>query len=87
MVNGTMCCGVTGTALMVRTGFEGRERVLKDPHVRPMEFGGRPLAGFVLVEPADGPCARGMGSGWYRPRVDAHGEQARQEKSSIHAAP
>lgn len=51
MVNGSMCCGVTGTALMVRVGPEARERALAQPHVRPMEFAGRPLAGFVCVEP------------------------------------
>lgn len=49
IVNGSMCCGVTGTALMVRVGPEARERALAQPHVRPMEFTGRPLAGFVCV--------------------------------------
>lgn len=52
MVNGSMCCGVTGTALMVRVGPEGRERALAQPHVRPMKFAGKPLAGFVCVDPA-----------------------------------
>jgi TfoX/Sxy family transcriptional regulator of competence genes len=52
MVNGSMCCGVTGSALMVRLGPEGIERALARPHVRRMEFAGRPLAGFVLVDPA-----------------------------------
>jgi TfoX/Sxy family transcriptional regulator of competence genes len=51
MVNGSMCCGVTGTALMVRVGLEARGRALAQPHVQPMEFAGRPLAGFVCVEP------------------------------------
>jgi len=50
-VHGSMCCGVTGSALMVRVGAEARERVMAERHVRPMEFGGRPLAGFVLVDP------------------------------------
>jgi len=51
VVGGSMCCGVTGSALMVRVGAEARERALARPHVRPMEFAGRPLAGFVLVDP------------------------------------
>jgi hypothetical protein len=51
VVGGNMCCGVTGSALMVRVGAEARERVLAQAHVRPMEFAGRPLAGFVLVDP------------------------------------
>jgi TfoX/Sxy family transcriptional regulator of competence genes len=51
MVNGSMCCGVTGTALMVRVGPQARERALGRPHVRPMIFAGRRLAGFVCVDP------------------------------------
>ena len=52
LVNGNMCCGVTGPALMVRVGAEGREQALGEPHVRPMEFAGRALSGFVCVDPA-----------------------------------
>jgi TfoX-like protein len=52
MVSGSMCCGVTGTALMVRVGPEGRAWALAQPNVRPMEFAGRALAGFVCVDPA-----------------------------------
>jgi len=51
MVNGSMCCGVTGTALMVRVGREGYKWALAQPHVRPMEFASRPLSGFVCVDP------------------------------------
>ncbi|HKC14247.1 MAG TPA: TfoX/Sxy family protein [Vicinamibacteria bacterium] len=52
MVRGSMCCGVTSTALMVRVGPEAREWALAQPHVRPMKFAGRSLAGFVCVDPA-----------------------------------
>jgi hypothetical protein len=52
VVGGSMCCGVTATGLMVRVGPEGLDRALAQPHVRPMEIGGRALKGFVLVEPA-----------------------------------
>ena len=51
MVNGSMCCGLTGNALMVRVGAEARDRTLAEAHVRPMEIGGRIVAGFVCVEP------------------------------------
>jgi hypothetical protein len=47
---GSMCCGVTGSALMVRVGRDAREWALGQPHVRPMEMAGRRLAGFVLVD-------------------------------------
>jgi TfoX/Sxy family transcriptional regulator of competence genes len=51
VVGDSMCCGVTGSALMVRIGAEARERTLAERHVRPMKFAGRPLSGFVLVDP------------------------------------
>lgn len=50
-VNGSMCCGVSGDALMVRVGRDARDAVLAEPYVRPMIFGGRALAGFVLIDP------------------------------------
>jgi TfoX/Sxy family transcriptional regulator of competence genes len=52
LVNGTMCCGITGTGLMVRVGAEGREQALREPHTQPMRFAGRDLSGFICVEPA-----------------------------------
>lgn len=52
LVDGSMCCGVTGSALMVRVGREAYERTLAEPHVRPLEFAGRRAGGFVLVDPA-----------------------------------
>ena len=51
MVNGYMCCGVTGTDLVVRTGHENLRDALAQPHARPMDFTGRPMKGFVFVSP------------------------------------
>jgi hypothetical protein len=51
LVNGNMCCGVTGTALMIRVGREGRDQALREPHVRPVVLGGRSLSAFVCVDP------------------------------------
>jgi len=51
LVNGNMCCGITGMALMVRVGAEGREQALREPHVRPMLFADRALSGFICIEP------------------------------------
>jgi len=50
LVNGNMCCGITGTALMVRVGAEGREQALREPYVRPMLFVGRALSGFIRID-------------------------------------
>lgn len=52
MVNGHMCCGVTGTNLVVRTGPDDFDDALARPHARPMDFTGHSMKGFVYVAPA-----------------------------------
>lgn len=51
MVQGNMSVGVVGEELMVRVGPEGHEEALSQPHTRPMDFTGRPMKGFIYVEP------------------------------------
>jgi len=60
MVNGAMCCGITAEALVVRVGPEAYEAALAEPHVRPMTFTGRPLAGMVYVDPPGYRTARAL---------------------------
>ena len=50
MVDGHMACGIAGDDLMLRLGAEGAESALREPHVRPMDFTGRPMTGMVFVE-------------------------------------
>ncbi len=51
-LQGHMCCGVTGAALMVRVGPDAREAALARPYVRPLEIGaGRAPRAFVCVDP------------------------------------
>lgn len=52
MIGGHMACGVVKDTLMVRLGPEAAGRALDQPHVRPMDFTGRPMKGMVFVEPA-----------------------------------
>lgn len=52
MVNGRMAVGITKDMMMVRTGAEAHEKSLKQPHVKPMDFTGRPMKGMIFVEPA-----------------------------------
>jgi TfoX/Sxy family transcriptional regulator of competence genes len=52
MLGGHMFCGVVRDTLMVRLGPDGADRALNRPHVRPMDFTGRPMKGMVFVEPA-----------------------------------
>ncbi len=44
-----MFCGIVGDELMVRVGPARYEEALAEPHVRPMDFTGRPLTGYVFV--------------------------------------
>ena len=50
MVNGNMACGIVGEDLMVRLERGDAEAALAEGHVGPMEFTGRPMRGFVVVE-------------------------------------
>ena len=52
MVHGNMCCGVEKERLMARVGPEAYQDALGQKHTRPMDFTGRPLKGYVYVEPA-----------------------------------
>lgn len=52
MLRGKMCCGVLNDDLVVRVGPERYEKALSQPHARPMDFTGRPIRGFVFVNPS-----------------------------------
>jgi hypothetical protein len=51
MLDGHMACGVMGPDLMLRIGAERSALALSEPHVRRMDFTGKPLKGFVYVGP------------------------------------
>ena len=50
MLEGKMACGVIGDELLVRLGRADAEAAKAEPHVGPMEFTGRAMGGFVLVD-------------------------------------
>jgi TfoX/Sxy family transcriptional regulator of competence genes len=52
LCNGKMCCGVLKDDLVARVGADGYDKALAKPHVRPMDFTGRPMKGYVYVAPA-----------------------------------
>ena len=75
MLGGRMFCGIVKDALMARLGPEAAGRALGQPHVRPMDFTGRPMKGMVFIDPpglqgdalrqwvdAAAGCARGLPS-------------------------
>jgi TfoX/Sxy family transcriptional regulator of competence genes len=52
MVNGNMACGVIAEDIMVRLDHEEADQAMAEEHVGPMEFTGRPMRGFLLIEAA-----------------------------------
>ena len=71
MLGGHMFCGIVKDALVARLGSEAADRALDQPHVRPMDFTGRPMKGMVFIDP---PGLRGDA---LRPWVDAAAGYAR----------
>jgi TfoX/Sxy family transcriptional regulator of competence genes len=51
MINGNMFCGVIKDNLVVRVGKDAYEDALAKQGAKPMDFTGRPLSGFVYIEP------------------------------------
>ena len=51
MVRGNMACGVHGNDLIIRVGTKKYDEVLTRPYTKPFDMTGRPMAGWVMVEP------------------------------------
>jgi TfoX/Sxy family transcriptional regulator of competence genes len=52
LVKGNMACGVNGGDLIVRISPERYEAALTQPGVRPFDMTGRPMKGWIMVDPA-----------------------------------
>lgn len=76
MVDGKMCLGVVNDALMARVDPENYENLLEQKGARPMDFTGRPMKGFLFVDP-DGIASEAELGQWvqrcldYNPRANA----------------
>jgi TfoX/Sxy family transcriptional regulator of competence genes len=51
LLDGKMFVGVLNSTLMARVGQERYEDALAVPHVREMDFTGRPMKGYVYIDP------------------------------------
>jgi TfoX/Sxy family transcriptional regulator of competence genes len=69
MVSGHMSCGVVNDTLMVRVGPDQYADALSRPHVREMDFTGKPLKGFVYVAPPGFETDEALAS-WVRLSLD-----------------
>jgi TfoX/Sxy family transcriptional regulator of competence genes len=63
LLDGKMFIGLANNQLMVRVGPDRHDEALARPHVRPMDFTGRPMRGYVYVAPAGYANARSL-SAW-----------------------
>ena len=52
LLNGNMCVGIHKSALIVRLAPEETETALAQPHTKHFDLTGRPMKGWILVEPA-----------------------------------
>jgi TfoX/Sxy family transcriptional regulator of competence genes len=51
LLNGNMTVGVLGEALIVRLDADEAADALTEPGVRPFDFTGRPMKGWLMVAP------------------------------------
>ncbi len=51
LFNGNMLVGVWKNSLIVRLGPDNYEDALLEPHVREFDITGKPMKGWVMVEP------------------------------------
>ena len=52
LLAGNMCVGVWKEFLILRLGVEGAAELLNKAHVRPFDITGKPMKGWVMIEPA-----------------------------------
>lgn len=51
LLQGNMFVGITKYELLVRVPTDEYEQALTQPHVRPMDFTGKPMKGYLYVAP------------------------------------
>jgi TfoX/Sxy family transcriptional regulator of competence genes len=69
LLNGNMCVGVWKTSLILRLGPEQAEEALSEPHVVEFDVTGRPMRGWVMVEPEGAETDEQL-TGWIRQAVE-----------------
>lgn len=81
MVDSKMCVGVDKDRLMARIDPEGYDAALHRKGCMPMDFTGRPLRGFVFVNPA-GLTTEGELDAWLKLALDFNPRAKTSKKNS-----
>ena len=78
LLHGNMVAGVWKEFLILRLGEDAADFARELPHVRPFDITGRPMKGWVMIEPAGVRTRRAAENGWTGPelRRDAPAEIA-----------
>jgi hypothetical protein len=77
LLNGNMCVGVWKHSLIARLGPDQGAAALRAPHVREMDVTGKPMKGWVLIEP-DGVETDEQLSAWIEQAIAFVGTLARK---------
>src|SRR5512140_2327812 len=69
LVHGNLACGINQGGLIVRLAPEDHARALGRAHVKPFDMRGRPMKGWIVVEPEGYAQARALRE-WVRRGVE-----------------
>jgi len=69
LIHGNMACGIHKNNLIVRVDPDKHERLLKKKHTRVFDITGRPMRGWLMVEP-DGCKTSKQLNAWMKEGVD-----------------
>jgi len=69
LVHGNMACGIHKDNMIVRVGPDKHEKLLKKKHARVFDITGRPMKGWLMVEP-DGYKTVKQVSAWVKDGID-----------------
>jgi TfoX/Sxy family transcriptional regulator of competence genes len=69
LLHGNMCVGIWRSSLIVRLGPEEGAAALQEPNVAEFDITGRPMKGWIMVEP-DGIETDEQLAGWVRRSIE-----------------
>ena len=69
LLNGNMCVGIWKQSLIVRLSADAGEAALQEPYVVAFDITGRPMKGWIMVEP-DGMETEEQLHNWVRRAVE-----------------
>ncbi len=69
LVHGNMACGVYKESMIVRVEPEKHNALLKKPHARVFDITGKPMKGWLMVDPDGYKTAKQL-SGWMKEGIE-----------------